>query len=234
MNNEMFRDMMMRDMARGRNGRFVRDGRNPYGSRGGYITSRDPRRRDRAYEEDYARGGRRDYNQDYNDYESDYARGGRGGRGGQSDRHGFYPFELMGRVGYEEMFDPRYQEELMYDYAGGRYGRDYGGAEMLSNRDLMEWSQRLMKEVEEKDKPFFKYENIEKKAKEMGIQFDKFSFDEFYTTVLMMFTDYCKTLGTANLDIYLRLAKDWLCDEDVSMKYGEKLASYYDYVVEGM
>lgn len=29
MNNEMFRDMMMRDMTRGRNGRFVRDGRNP-------------------------------------------------------------------------------------------------------------------------------------------------------------------------------------------------------------
>lgn len=208
--------------------RMMRDGRNPYGSRGGYITSRDPRRRDRNYEmPDYARVGR-DYEEEYN---QDYARG-RMGR--QRDMHGYYPFEVMGRVGYEEMHDPRYQEEMMYDYAGGRYGRDYGGAEMLSNRELMDWSQKLMKEVEEKDKAYFKYDNIEKKAKEMGIQFDKFTFDEFYLVCLMMYTDYCKTLGTANMDIYLRLAKDWLCDEDVAMRYGEKLSSYYDTVVMGM
>lgn len=203
--------------------RMMRDGRNPYGSRGGYITSRDPRRRDRNYEmpeEDYGY----DYNQDY----------ARGRMNRQRDMRGSYPFELMGRVGYEEMYDPRYQEEMMYDYAGGHYGRDYGGAEMLSNRELMDWSQKLMKEVEEKDKAFFKYENIEKKAKDMGIQFDKFTFDEFYLVCLMMYTDYCKTLGTANMDIYLRLAKDWLCDEDVAMRYGEKLSSYYDTVVMGM
>lgn len=220
MNRPYMRDMLFRDP------RMIRDGRNPYGSRGGYITSRDPRRRDRA-------GYRGEYDMAH-EREMEYPKEHR------QDRHGFYPFEVMGRVGYEEMYDPRYEEDMMYDYARGKSGRyidgryDYAGAEMLSNRELMEWSQKLLQEVEEKDKALFKYETIEKKAKDMGIKFDEFSFDEFYTTVLMVFTDYCKTLGTANIDIYLRLAKDWLCDEDVAVKYGEKLAYYYDYVVMGM
>lgn len=218
-------DMFMRDMARGRMGMGRRDGRNPYGSRGGYITSRDPRRRDREG---------REYREDEHEYLGpEYPN-----REKMRDGHYMYPFELSGRFGYEQEFDP-YCEEMMYDYSRGRgrdynYGYDYRGGDMLSNRELMDWSQKLMQEIDEKDKGFFKYDNIEKKAKEMGVQFDKFSFDEFYTAVLMIFTDYCKTLGTANLDIYLRLAKDWLCDDDVAMKYGEKLASYYDYVVEGM
>lgn len=218
MNRPYMRDMLFRDP------RMIRDGRNPYGSRGGYITSRDPRRRDRM-------GHREEYDMAH-EREMEYPREHR------QDRHGVYPFELMGRVSHEEMYDP-YEEE-MYDYARGRSGRyidgryDYAGAEMLSNRDLMEWSQKLLKEVEEKDKALFKYDTIEKRAKEKGIQFDKFSFDEFYVTVLMMATDYGKTLGMGNPDVYLMLAKDWLCDEDVAVKYGEKLACYYDYIVEGM
>ena len=227
----MNRPYMMRDMAMRRMSQ-MRDGRNPYGSRGGYVTSRDPRRRDRmgrmedynySRGEDYARG--KDYEYEGPEYQNrDMAM--------RRDGH-YYPFEITGRMGYEEeMYDPYYQD-MMYDYARGR-GRDYAGAEMLSNRELMDWSQKLMKDVEEKDKAFFKYENVEKKAKDMGIQFDKFTFDEFYTTVLMMYTDYCKTLGTANMDTYLRLAKDWLCDEDVAMRYSEKLATYYDTIVMGM
>ena len=206
--------------------RMMRDGRNPYGSRGGYVTSRDPRRRDRMGRmEDYNYSRGRDYEYEGPEYPNrDMAM--------RRDGH-YYPFEITGKMGYEEeMFDPYYQD-MMHDYARGR-GRDYAGAEMLSNRELMDWSQKLMKEVEEKDKAFFKYENIEKKAKDMGIQFDKFTFDEFYLVCLMTYTDYCKTLGTANMDIYLRLAKDWLCDEDVSMRYSEKLSTYYDTVVMGM
>ena len=46
---------------------------------------------------------------------------------------------------------------------------------------------------------------IRKRANEMGIKFDKYSFEEFYVVVLMKYTDHCKTLGTANMDIYLKL-----------------------------
>lgn len=203
--------------------RMMRDGRNPYGSRGGYVTSRDPRRRDRMGRmEDYNYSRGRDYEYEGPEYPNrDMAM--------RRDGH-YYPFEITGKMGYEEeMFDPYYQD-MMHDYARGR-GRDYAGAEMLSNRELMDWSQKLMKEVEEKDKAFFKYENIEKKAKDMGIQFDKFTFDEFYLVCLMMYTDYCKTLGTANMDIYLKLSKDWLQDQDSELKNSEKLFAYYYYVI---
>lgn len=217
----MNRPYMMRDMAMRRMSP-MRDGRNPYGSRGGYISSRDPRRRDRMHEmEDYARG--RDYEYEGPEYPN-REREERMYRDGH-----YYPFEITGKMGYEEeMFDPYYQD-MMYDYRGR--GRDYAGAEMLSNRELMDWSQKLMKDVEEKDKAFFKYENIEKKAKDMGIQFDKFTFDEFFVATLMVFTDFYKELGTANMDVYLKLGKAWLADEDSELKYGMKLSAYYDYVV---
>ena len=223
----MNRPYMMRDMAMRRMSQ-MRDGRNPYGSRGGYVTSIDPRRRDRIGRmEDYNYSRGRDYEYEGPEYPN-REREERMYRDGH-----YYPFEITGKMGYEEeMFDPYYQD-MMHDYARGS-GRDYAGAEMLSNRELMDWSQKLMKDVEEKDKAFFKYENIEKKAKDMGIQFDKFTFDEFYLVCLMMYTDYCKTLGTANMDIYLKLSKDWLQDQDSELKNSEKLYAYYYYVVMGM
>ena len=119
------------------------------------------------------------------------------------------------------------------DYMDSRDYRDYKKKQYLSDGELEHWAEKLKKEVEEKDKQYLSKENIKKRAEDMGIKFDKFSFEEFYVAVLMMYTDYCKTLGTANMDIYLRLAKDWLCDEDVSVKYGEKLAAYYTRVVKG-
>lgn len=231
-----------------------RDGRNPYGSRGGYISSRDPR--DRAsydrnnYEEDgrqgvkgtgrYGMGGSRyDRNSGYGE---DYARGNRDYAGErQYDGH-HYPFMVEGEFG---MYDyPRvnpYEYEMMMDYArGGRGSRgsrdrasyDYDSGDYLSDEELYRWAEKLKQETDEKGKAFFSKENIKKKAEEMGIKFDKFTFEEFYVAVLMVYTDYCKTIGNANMNIYLALAKDWLCDEDVDVKYGEKLATYYDYVVD--
>ncbi len=201
----------MRDMARSR--MMMRDGRNPYGSRGGYVM---PRRRDRAM-------GREDYNY----YDEEY------------DRH-YEPVELMGRFkGYYGAGEEDYARSgrrMGRDYArGGRdmygYGYDYAMGDIMDDRELEEWCAKLKLEIEEKDKVFFTKENIRKKADQLAIKFDKFSFEEFMTAVLMMYTDYHKTLGTANMDTYLRLAKDWLCDEDATVKYGEKLSAYYDNIV---
>lgn len=142
----------------------------------------------------------------------------------------YYPIEAMGTFnGYWGSPQEDYRRDRRSDY---RY-HDYDYA-MLENEDIEEWTEKLKEHVEEKDKQFFNKENLKRKANEMGIKFDKFSFEEFMVTVLMMYTDYCKTLGTANMDIYLRLAKDWLCDEDVAVKYGEKLSTYYDYIVEAV
>lgn len=250
--NNMMRDYLMR--------RRMTDGRNPYGSEGGYVVSRRARG-DRRMGRDYAN----DYPNRYSDSENQRLNNQREEsymRGREYDGH-YEPIEIMGRFngyyggtedyarGMREQ-DYNYGRDYNYghDYPHGRdygympyppymmdygYGRDYAqGGEYLSDKDLKMWADKLMRDVEEKDKQFLSRENIRKRADEMGIKFDKYSFEEFYVVVLMKYTDHCKTLGTANMDIYLKLAKDFFEDPDTAVRYGEKLAAYYDYIVEGM
>jgi hypothetical protein len=155
---------------------------------------------------------------------------------GFHEERGFKPVEAMGYfTGYygggQDMarggrYDMRGRYDYGYDYAG-----DYG--ENLTKEELEHWKKKLMKEVEEKDKQYFSKEMISQKARQMGMNFDKFTEEELELTTLMMYTDYCKTLGTSNMDLYVRLAKDWLEDKDVAVKGGEKLAVYHDCIVEG-
>lgn len=247
-NQEIMHDPYMpRDYARGGRGRDRARGGDragdygtgePYAGVDDFYEQNDMARGRRDYAEDYARGRRDMAGRDYGEY-GDMARGGRGGRDGHYGRgEMYYPIEAMGYFsGYYGGGD------YGMDHArGGRgrrtrdyavdYGRDYGESEYLEDEDLEEWAEKLKKEVEEKDKAFFSKENLKKKAQEMGIKFDKFTFEEFMVTALMMYTDYCKTLGTANMNTYLSLAKDWLSDEDIGVKYGEKLAAYYDNIVD--
>lgn len=237
--------------------------RNPYGSAGGYVVDgrnmRDRARGDRArngrdyrgsdmagYSKQYDRAGRQSYNQ------QDYERGGRGMERGRQSAGTSNPFEVRGtwtKGGYMADYGSRdyadyndyddYDDYNDYNDYEDDYRQEYRGdyhkkPQMLNDRELMDFSKRLLEEVDEKEKHMFKLESIEKKAKELGIKFEEFTMEEFYTVVLMMFTDYRKTLGTSSMDVYLRLAKDWLCDEDTAVQYGEKLATYYDYVVEGI
>lgn len=223
-----------------------RDGRNPYGSRGGYVTSYDPRRRDRAMgERDYRNEEEPERREDYN-YRGDM--GYYGSRGDSS----YYPFDVRGSFSrYDGHYDP-YEEEMMYDYARrrnsrgqfmsdraydyarSRYGRDgRGGEDYLDEELLYRWCEKLKRQIDEKDKQFFSKENIIKKAETMGIKFDEFTPEEFVVVVLMMYTDYYKTLGSANMDLYLRLAKDWMSDDDSALKGGERLASYYYHIICG-
>ena len=72
--NKFVKDMLMSQSRRSG------DGRNPYGSRGGYVTSRRPRGRDRDMGDMEMYGmPKGDYRRDYGDYESrDMRRGGMG------------------------------------------------------------------------------------------------------------------------------------------------------------
>ena len=260
----------MRDMMRGRGrrgmmsgrGDMAMDGRNPYGSRGGYVTSSRHGRRDRAMESDMARGGRGSsrgsndygsYDSEYDSrYDNDYATGEYNTRDSVYGRelYGYYgdtPFEIRRGYSMRDGGMDYGEEDMNYDMRmnyprGGRsrdygydyrrdYGMDYGHDYKLDRQDIEEWTKKLMHGIDEKEKEMFNKEKVLNKAKEMGIKFEDFTPEEFYVTVLMVYTDYCKTLGSANIDLYLRLAKDWLMDDDVEMKHGEKLASYYDNVV---
>lgn len=198
-----------------------RRNRNPYGSRGGYVDSRrdyagrrmgtGPRGRDYGHTpfEQMQERNRYDYDYemdyDYNDYGMDY------------NDYGDYDYNDYG-MDYER------------DYRrGGR--RDYG-SKKLEKEDYQEWIGKLMEEVDHKDSEMFKKEKVMQKAQELGIKPDGFTMEDLYLTTIMMYTDYYKTLGNANISIYVKLAKDWLMDEDVSVKGSEKLASYYENIVK--
>lgn len=158
----------------------------------------------------------------------------------RSRDYGYEP-DFNTRMGDHYQMGMRDYTRGMRDYRGGRdytnnmndYRRDYGEPEYLDDEELMEWSKDLLMQVPETHKAFFSKENIERKAKEMGVKFNEYTFPEFYTTALMKFTDHSKTLGTANMDIYLRMAVEFLEDEDAELRGSEKLAVYYDKIVCG-
>lgn len=272
---------------------MMRDGRNPYGSEGGYVSSRRSRRgrRDRGmdyaydrrdyrggdYEYDSRRGDRAYNGQDYErsgrDYESmgqsDMAydnidmRRRRNARGqymsdrayenedyGFHEERGFQPVEAMGyftgyygggqdmaRGGRRDYAD--YNYDMRYDMRGrgGRdYGYDYAGdyGEKLTKEELEHWRKKLDKEVgDEQSKNFFKKENIEQKARQMGVEMKNFSADELALAGYMLYSDYCKSLKPyvgSNMDVFVKMGEEFLNDPDSAVKGGEKLALYFDIV----
>ena len=228
------------------------DGRNPYGSRGGYVVSsrgrgrgRRGRRGDRAMDYGYMPhyDGRMmphgdgethryiDPRADYR-YEDMHHGGGRTG--------GYEPVEFMGYCnGYYGTPDHGYRGERDYGYdmRGRRdYGydyRDYGDfGETLSDEELRKWEHALMSELDDRERQMFNKDAIMQKAKQMGRQMEGFGEKELYVATLMCYTDYKHTIGQ-NPDMAMKLAYDWLSDKDVAVKGAEKLAIYYDCIVEG-
>lgn len=189
------------------------DYRNSYDSRDRYADNRDyhmyPGGQGFNPNSDY-RGypDRRDYRRDYMDY-NDYNR----------SYHGYY-----GETPFEVMQSRNYPMDFRYDYAQHN---------SLRREDTEKWIMKLMKHIDEKDKEMLSKEKIMRKAEELGVRFDEFKPEEFYITVLMMYTDFGKILGNANIDIYVRLAKAWLNDEDASKQNSEKLSAYYNNIING-
>ena len=168
MKNRYLRDRMIgRDRAR-RDYRS-RDGRNPYGSRGGYV--RDSRIGDYG---DYRRN-------DYND----------------RDYRGYIDYDMD----YAEM-DEEYKTELE------------------------EWCKELKKQVRNS----LPKNEILSTAEQMGVRFDKYDEKEFYTTVMMLMSDY-PNIGQP--ETYIAMAKQWLEDKDSELTGSEKLAAYYYTIVKG-
>lgn len=261
-----------------------RDGRNPYGSRGGYVVSSRRGRRDRGmdyanYERDY-RGSDYEHGAMYGDRtytEQDMARGRRDYESmGQHDmgydnidmrrrrnamgqymsdrayddygfheERGFKPVEAMGYfTGYygggQDMARGGrrdYNYDMGYDMRGRYdYGYDYAGdmGESLTKEELEHWRKKLDKEVgDEQAKNFFKKENIEQKARSMGIDMKHFNADELALASYMLYSDYCKSMKPyvgSNMDIFIKMGEEFLNDPDSAVKGGEKLALYHEIV----
>jgi hypothetical protein len=153
-----------------------------------------------------------------------YMHGGRQG--------GYEPVEFMGYCsGYYGSPDQDYGDYRYRDYGRG-YG-DYGDyGETLTEQDLDKWNKKLLGKLDERERQMFSKEAIMAKARPMASQMKDFGEKEVYTTTLMMYTDYKKSIGQ-NIDLAVKLAMDWLNDDDVAVKGAEKLAVYYDCIVEG-
>lgn len=228
--------------------RDMRRNRNPYGSRGGYVRDRAnmdyaDMRGDRT---DMRRGDRGDMRRnDYGDMRSDYDMRQAGmdyGRTTYDDPNRQYD----SRRDYD-MRDRHYEPVEAMGYFKGYYGggedynsvrndRDYAGdyGESLSKEELEKWQKKLEKEVDDDQaKHFFKKENVEQKAKQMAIEMRNFKPEELAVASLLMYTDYCKDLKPYvgnNMEIYIKLGKSFLMDNDSEVKGGEKLALYQDLV----
>jgi hypothetical protein len=208
------------------------DMRNPYGSRGGYVRDR----RDMDY--DMARGGRgrsRGYDRAM-DSDYDYTESGSRYDNRYDRRYGDSR-DYMGDQHYGEHYRP--MEYEMYGLGGMRPIRDYA-YDMGYDRDyneekehkeyeekLHEWINKLKK----KDKFGLPKEEAIKKAKEMGVKFDKFDETELYAVYLMMVSDYRQISSEPHR--YIAMAKDWLEDDDVKRKGSEKVCAYLYSIVLG-
>jgi hypothetical protein len=242
--------------------RRMRDMRNPYGSRGGYVDRMNRRDRRMGYDRRDYRGGDYEYDsrrgdrayseqgmsRDGRDYEydrqSDMDRGDYRDMRDMYQRGGSYrPVEAMGYFkGYYGSGED-YRDYGEYNDMRGR-GRDYGDynydygdyGESLTHEELENWKKKLMKEVDDKDRQFFETSTIEQKARQMGVEMKNYKPEELALVTVMMYTDYCKTIKKyigSNMDIYVELAKDWLEDKDSGVKGSERLAIYYDEIVMG-
>lgn len=207
-----------------------RDGRNPYGSRGGYVTSRAPRRRrDRGEDYDYDRRYEESYDDEYSSYVGDSANSERGGaRGGRGVQRGGRYSDNRGGVDRRDMNYDDYN-----DYGEFEYNYDMHEQDMeIPKKEIKRW----MREIENTDGSRgakFTEEQLVALAQQHGVKFDEFTESEFYATVNMMYSDYCKAvkeMGVPNFDRpepYIKLAKSFLCDDDFEGEPYQKLALYF-------
>lgn len=174
---------------------------------------------------------RRDYGYDGHHYPM------HGGRTG-----GYEPVEFMGYcTGYAGSKEDYARGDMgyrNYDMRGRDYGYDDYGypigdfGQTLSEKELEHWCEKLKKQLDDQEKQMFHKDIISQKAKSMGMQMQGFGEKELEVATLMVYTDYKRTIGK-NPDMAIRLAYDWLTDDDVAVKGAEKLAVYYDCIVEG-
>lgn len=194
---------------------------------------------------DYGRG---DMNYDMARHEDMRSMDYRGGdyRSGQmmGDGHyqhgrqsGYEPVEFMGYCQGYYGSPQDYGRGRDYGYNRRDYGYDYGYpygdfGEALSDKELEDWCHKLKSKLDEREKQMFHKDAIIQKAKQMGREMKGFGEKEIEVVTLMLLDDYKRTLGV-NPDTMVKLAFDWLDDQDAQLKGAQKLAVYYDEIVMG-
>lgn len=199
----MRRSMRSNDYARGGRGRdynYQMDGRNPYGSRGGYVRS------DRS-------NGNYDSRMDYGNNYSEYDRG----------------YDYRGSADYRRQDYNRYPEQYgeyrgTYDYGmrnDYNMNMDYDHMEKEYHEELKKWTEKLK---QQDTRIRISKDQILRQAKNMNVKFNDYNEEEFYATYLMMISDFPNV--TNDYNVYLSMAKNWLEDKDAKKQGSDKLCAY--------
>ena len=182
---------------------LMTDGRNPYGSRGGYV--RSDRRSD--YEDDYAMRG----NRDRRDYEYDYARGRRRDYATYNDRR-------MRDYDYEEDYRRRdYGKPEMFSHKDIETWKS-----MMKNEDGTRGEHFRAEQV----KHACQQAGID--CEEFGEDIFCLAMNMMYSD----YCKVAKKYGVDIPEYYADLAKAFLRDKDFDGKPEEKLYLYYKTIVE--
>ena len=211
--NKFVKDMLMAQSRRGG------DGRNPYGSRGGYVTSRSPRR-DRDMD---------DYGMPKGDYR----------RGAMPPMRDYADYDMRGDMRGRDYADYEMHDVRGRDYAdyGMDYGmRDYGEMEYgkMSHKDIENWKNH-MKNQDGTMGEHFKKEQVMQAARQIGVNPEEYGEHIFPLVMNMMYSDYCavaKKFGLDRPDFYAELAKAFLNDKDFEGEPEEKVWLYYKFISE--
>lgn len=189
-----------------------------YDKRNEYLRRRSERRNERDYRgrrmNDYRGRMGVDRNEDYRGRRDYY---------GRNDRN--YPHDMPERYQYPSTMDyrdyatyPGYSSD--YDYSDSKYDQEY-------HNDLKRWAGKLKR----KDRFQIDKEQVLRRAKEMGIEFNEYDEEEFYVTYLMHISDYESVSNDYNT--YISMARDFLEDDDIKSSPSEKLCKYYYAIVLG-
>lgn len=150
--------------------------------------------------------------------------------------------EPMGMIGFnmdsrQREFSPDYRTDASYhnmnemEHQGGRQmqrGYTEGNGQRLSRDEAMAWA-RDMENEDGSRGPHWTMEQAKQVMAQKGVDCDPL---EFWLTLNMMYSDYCKVFrkhGVGDkIDFYVDMAKAFLDDKD---SVRNKLTRYYDSVV---
>lgn len=213
----------MNDYLRGRMSRRM-DGRNPYGSRGGYVTSSRRRR-------DYGMSGTMDYRGSMPEYDSRYDSARYGRRDSNYDSHYERRPEYNRPMEYEMYGVAGVMPRDYRDYRERDYRYDYAMSEedeeKRYKKDLEEWCERMKK----RDRFNWDKEEVYRNAKEMNATFKGYDKDELYAIYLAEQTDHPQAYNEPRN--YILRAIERLEDDDIAVSPSEMVCIYLYEIVKG-
>lgn len=150
-----------------------------------------------------------------------------------NDRNYSMPMDArydMGNQRYGQSFRPMDYEMYGYGIGGIRpmnydYGYDYASEEKEWKEHLKKWQEELKRY----DRFNMPKDQVIQNGRQMGATFKDYNEDEFYTTYLMIVSDYKKSISDPHIAILQ--TQEWLEDDDSKLKGSDKLCAYYYEVI---